>query len=92
VLGLDGWVFWIVPFLMFLVITLVGLLFLRALGGGRPREEVEPEDVSDLDVFLVCAECGTEYQVTRVGEVQIPRHCGEPMALTRRPRAQPQLN
>lgn len=45
----------------------------------------EVEDVDHLDVFLVCAECGTEFQVTRLGELQIPRHCGEPMLVERRP-------
>jgi hypothetical protein len=49
-------------------------------------EHLEPEDVAGLDVFFVCAECGTEYQVTRIGEIQVPRHCGEPMTLVRRPR------
>ena len=37
----------------------------------------------------VCGECGTEFQVTRLGEVQVPRHCGEPMQVVRRPRAEP---
>ena len=46
----------------------------------------------DLDVFLVCGECGTEYQVTRLGEIQVPRHCGEPMKVVRRPRQQPLAN
>ena len=45
----------------------------------------EPEDVDDLDVFLVCGECGTEFQVSRLGELQIPRHCGEKMQVVRRP-------
>ncbi len=77
---------------LFLLIAVSGFAFLRALAGIRPREKVEPEDVHDLDVFLVCSECGTEFHVTRVGEIQIPRHCGEPMQVTRRPRQQPQLN
>jgi hypothetical protein len=38
-------------------------------------------------VFLVCRECGTEFRVTRLGELQIPRHCGEPMQVVRRPAA-----
>lgn len=49
----------------------------------EPRHEVE--DVEDLDVYLVCGECGTEYKVSRLGELQIPRHCGEKMQVERRP-------
>ena len=49
----------------------------------EPRHEVE--DVADLDVYLVCAECGTEYKISRLGELQIPRHCGEKMQVERRP-------
>jgi hypothetical protein len=41
----------------------------------------------------VCRECGTEFQVTRLGEVQVPRHCGERMEVVRRPAAgNPSLN
>jgi len=45
----------------------------------------EPEDVEDLDVYLVCGECGTELKVSRLGALQIPRHCGEKMQVVRRP-------
>jgi hypothetical protein len=45
----------------------------------------EPEDVRDLEVYLVCGECGTEFKVERLGELQIPRHCGEKMQVVRRP-------
>ena len=65
----------------------VGFKALRAVGGAAGRERVRPEhseDVSDLAVFFVCRECGTEFQVTRLGEVQVPRHCGEPMEVVRR--------
>jgi hypothetical protein len=44
----------------------------------------DPEDVEDLDVYLVCGECGTEFKVSRLGELQIPRHCGEKMQVVRR--------
>ena len=68
----------------------VGITALRvASGGKREQDKPDVEDVADLDVFLVCGECGTEYQVTRLGEIQIPRHCGEPMQVVRRPRAGP---
>jgi hypothetical protein len=86
------WLLWLIAIAFFLIVAFVGFVFLRAIAGIRPREQIEPEDVEDLDVFLECVECGTEFHVTRVGEIQIPRHCGEPMRVTRRPRQQPQLN
>jgi hypothetical protein len=75
----------------------VGFKALRAVGGASVRDRVRPEnseDVADLAVFFVCRECGTEYQVTRLGEVQVPRHCGEPMTVVQRPAAgsDPSLN
>jgi hypothetical protein len=69
-----------------LAIAWIGLTALRAASGvGAPRPRGEAEDVEELDVFLVCGECGTEFRVTRLGELQIPRHCGEPMQVVRRP-------
>jgi hypothetical protein len=69
-----------------IVIAWVGLTALRAASGvGAPRRNAEVEDVEDLDVFLVCRECGTEFRVTRLGELQVPRHCGETMEVVRRP-------
>jgi hypothetical protein len=44
----------------------------------------EPENVEDLQVYLLCDECGTELKVSRLGELQIPRHCGERMRVIRR--------
>jgi DNA-directed RNA polymerase subunit RPC12/RpoP len=69
----------------------LGRTALRAATAGspRPRDEGPPEDVEDLDVFFVCAECGTEFQVTRLGDTQVPRHCGEKMQVVRRPRQAP---
>jgi hypothetical protein len=68
-------------------IAWVGLIALRAASGvGAPEPAAEVEDVEELDVFLVCRECGTEFRVTRLGELQIPRHCGEPMEVVRRAR------
>jgi hypothetical protein len=85
--AVPTWLQWTVAAVLFVVIAAVGLAFLRGIGAGRPASPpVEPEDVADLDVFLVCGECGTEFQVTRLGEVQVPRHCGEPMGVERRPR------
>jgi hypothetical protein len=69
-------------------IAWLGITALRAASGaGVPREAPEVEDVEELEVFLVCRECGTEFRVTRLGELQIPRHCGEPMEVVRRPLA-----
>jgi len=79
----------IVAVLIALVVGWVGLRAVRAAGGGwageraAPRPE-EPEDVAELSVFFVCRQCGTELQVTRLGEVQVPRHCGERMDVVRR--------
>jgi len=92
VLALSTWAMWVVAVLLFLVILGFGLTFLRSVSGSRQVERIEVEDVAGLDVFFVCAECGTEYKVTRIGEIQIPRHCGEPMTVVRRPRATPEKN
>ena len=68
----------------------IGMATLRSLSGPAPGSldteppPTEPEDVDDLDVYLVCAECGTEFKVSRLGELQIPRHCGEKMSVVRR--------
>lgn len=78
--------FWVVlvAVAIALVIAWAGLTALRAASGvGASREPIEPEDVDELDVRLVCRECGTEFRVTRIGELQIPRHCGEPMEVVR---------
>lgn len=78
---------------LFVVIAFLGIQALRAMSGAGRQEprpaDAEPEDVADLDVFLVCRECGTEFQVTRLGEVQVPRHCGERMDVVRRPATDP---
>ena len=71
--------------LMAIAIAWVGILAIRVASGGPPRERPEVEDVEELDVYLVCRECGTEFRVTRLGELQVPRHCGEPMRVERRP-------
>jgi hypothetical protein len=71
-----------------LAIAWLGLTALRAASGdGAPAARGDPEDVEGLDVFLVCGECGTEFRVTRLGALQIPRHCGEAMQIVRRPAA-----
>jgi len=68
-------------------IAWLGITALRAASGASiPREEKpDVEDVEELEVFFVCRECGTEFRVTRLGELQVPRHCGEPMEVVQRP-------
>jgi hypothetical protein len=74
------------------VIWRVGIATVRSLTMMAPPgtasaepAPTEPEDVEDLGVYLVCDECGTELKVSRLGELQIPRHCGEKMQVVRRP-------
>lgn len=72
------------------VIWRIGIAMVRSFSltpGGEVREPVpdEPEDVDELGVYLVCGECGTELKVSRLGELQVPRHCGEKMQVVRRP-------
>jgi hypothetical protein len=72
--------------LLAFVIWRVGTGMLRSVSGsGIDRTKPDVEDVEELEVFLVCHECGTELHVTRLGELQIPRHCGEPMQVVHRP-------
>ena len=72
-----------------LLILWVGIFLLRAASGGeRAPEPREVEDVDELDVYFVCTVCGTEFRVTRLGEAQVPRHCGEKMEVVRRPRSE----
>jgi hypothetical protein len=76
----------VVAIALAIVIWKVGTGMLRAISTGQPpTERRDAEDVEELDVHLVCDECGTEYQVTRLGQLQVPRHCGEPMRVVRRP-------
>ncbi|MGE5459683.1 MAG: hypothetical protein ACM3WR_03555, partial [Solirubrobacterales bacterium] len=49
----------------------LGITALLAESGPGPRDTPEVEDVEDLEVFFVCRECGTEFRVTRLGELQI---------------------
>jgi hypothetical protein len=64
-----------------------GLAALRGVARLRgPEKRTGPEDVGELDVYFVCGECGTELHVERIGELQIPRHCGERMRVERRAR------
>jgi len=86
----------VVAVLIGIAIIAFGIVMTRAMSARRIGDEEDrpagAEDVSELDVFFVCRECGTEYQVTMLGEIQVPRHCGEPMEVVRRPRARPEFN
>jgi hypothetical protein len=83
---MPWWITVPIAVLLAAVIWRVGIGVLRGISMAPPRSDAnEPEDVAELDVFLVCAECGTELRVTRIGELQIPRHCGEKMLVERRP-------
>jgi hypothetical protein len=81
------WVVVVTAVVVGFVIWRVGIAMLRGLVAGPTEDEPapdEPEDVEELDVYLVCGECGTELKVSRLGELQIPRHCGEKMQVVRR--------
>jgi hypothetical protein len=67
-----------------LAVFLAGVALLRMMASMRPKEETPAEDVDALDVYFVCVECGTELRVERLGELQVPRHCGEQMRVERR--------
>lgn len=70
-----------------LAILGIGVMLLSAIGRNRRVADDAPlEDVGELDVVFVCGECGTEFRVERLGELQVPRHCGERMLVERRPR------
>jgi hypothetical protein len=70
-----------------LVIWKIGIGSIRSFAPAPDAHKgpVEVENVDDLDVYLLCDECGTEFKVSRLGELQIPRHCGEKMQVVRRP-------
>jgi hypothetical protein len=80
----PSWLHLPIAILIGLVIVSIGIYVVRAITS-QPSERGEPEDVEDLEVFFVCGECGTEFRVTRLGELQVPRHCGEKMQVVRRP-------
>jgi hypothetical protein len=87
---MPTWVVVVTAVIAAFVIWRVGIAMLRSLTTTPPpsvedaEAPAEPEDVEDLDVYLVCVECGTELKVSRLGELQIPRHCGEKMLVVRR--------
>lgn len=75
-------------FAIFLALAIagVGIWILSAIGRNRDMARDAPiEDVEELDVYFVCGECGTEFRVEKLGELQVPRHCGETMLVQQRP-------
>jgi hypothetical protein len=80
------WLLVLTAILIGAVIWRVGIAMIRSLSIDPDQASApdEPEDVEALDVFLVCEECGTEFKVSRLGELQVPRHCGERMQVVRR--------
>ena len=74
------------------LIFVLGVRMLWRASRPSERHEGPPEEVRELDVFFVCRECGTEFRVEKIGELQVPRHCGERMDVERRVRASPELN
>jgi hypothetical protein len=86
---MPQWLLILTAILIGLVIWKIGIASIRSFAPDpdAPRRPLDVEDVDDLDVFLVCGECGTELKVSRLGELQIPRHCGEKMQVVQRPAA-----
>jgi hypothetical protein len=74
------------------LIFLIGVRTLYRAGRPSTRHEGPADEVADLDVYFVCGECGTEFLVEKIGELQVPRHCGERMRVERRVRSAPELN
>jgi hypothetical protein len=83
---MPTWLLILTAILIGFVIWKIGIGTIRSFSPDPSRETApdEPEDVDELDVFLVCGECGTEFKVSRLGELQVPRHCGERMQVVRR--------
>lgn len=83
------WLSWLIAAVIAAAIWMIGIASLRAFspkpGSREPGSPQGVEDVEDLEVSFVCGECGTELRVTRLGELQVPRHCGERMQVVRGP-------
>ena len=83
---MPTWLLVVIAILLGALIWKIGLASIRSFSSDPTKDVApdEPEDVEDLDVYLVCGECGTEFKVSRLGELQVPRHCGERMQVVRR--------
>jgi hypothetical protein len=83
--AVPTWLLVLIAILMGAAIWFIGIGSIRAFSPKPGEEKHDLEDVEGLDVFFVCGECGTELKVTMLGELQVPRHCGERMKVVRRP-------
>ncbi len=83
---MPTWLLVLTALLIGYVIWRIGIASLRSFSPDPDEDPVpeEAEDVEDLEVSFVCGECGTELRVARLGELQVPRHCGERMQVVRR--------
>lgn len=85
---MPTWLLWLTAVLVGGVIWMIGTAMLRSLSPKPGQERAEGvEDVDELEVYLVCGECGTELKVSRLGELEVPRHCGGRMQVVRHPPA-----
>ena len=84
---MPTWLLVLTAILIGALIWRFGLASIRSFSADPDADVApdEPEDVEALDVYLVCGECGTEFKVSRLGELQVPRHCGEKMQVVQRP-------
>jgi len=70
---------WTIAVLIGVAIWKIGIASIRSFSPKPGEQKHELEDVESLEVSFVCVECGTELRVRRLGELQVPRHCGEKM-------------
>ena len=82
---MPSWLTWLIAVLIGAAIWKIGIASIRAFSPKPGDEKHELEDVEALEVSFVCGECGTQLKVTRLGELQVPRHCGERMQVVRGP-------
>jgi hypothetical protein len=83
----PDWLLVVTAILVGALIWRIGIASLRVFSPDvdEAPAPAEAEDVEALEVYFVCGECGTELKVSRLGEMQVPRHCGEKMQVVRRP-------
>ncbi len=78
----------VIALLIGLGVMLAGRAILRLVfaPGSDPMKANPLAGPEGFQTFLVCRECGAEFQVAKPGtEGGTPRHCGERMAIEMRP-------